>query len=81
MEMVINLNNKFQDRQQHNAKRQKNKKIVNQQFYSPVKSEKNPKKKDKNAFGHYSFRIPLQEVYFSHFIGKPGTIFKDICIN
>ena len=25
-------------------------------------------------------KIPLLQVYFSHFIAKPGTIFKDICI-
>ena len=24
-------------------------------------------------------RIPLLQVYFSHFIAKQGTIFKDIC--
>ena len=35
--------------------------------------EKAPKK-DKNAFAIE--RIPLLQVYFSHFIGKQGTIFK-----
>ena len=38
--------------------------------------EKAPKK-DKNAFAIE--RIPLLQVYFSHFIAKQGTIFKDIC--
>ena len=38
--------------------------------------EKVPKK-DKNTFAIE--RIPLLQVYFSHFIVKQGTVFKDIC--
>ena len=42
--------------------------------------EKVPKK-DENAFPIIWFeRIPLLQVYFSYFIAKQGTIFKDICI-
>ena len=41
-----------------------------------LSTEKAPKK-DKNAFAVE--RIPLLQVYFSHFIAKQGTIFKDIC--
>ena len=40
-------------------------------------SRKKAPKKDKNAFAIE--RIPLLQVYFSHFIAKQGTIFKDIC--
>ena len=38
-------------------------------------------KNDKNAFPIiWIERIPLLQVYFSYFIAKQGTIFKDICI-
>ena len=38
---------------------------------------KSAEKGQKNAFAIE--RIPLLQVYFSHFIAKQGTIFKDIC--
>ena len=52
----------------------KKKKVVNHLFCSPVKRERVPKKNKK-----WIERIPLLQVYFSHFIAKQGTIFKDIC--
>ena len=57
--------------------RKNNKEIINQSLCSPVKREKVPKK-DKNAFVNY-LNWKKYFMYFSHFIAKQGTVFKDIC--
>ena len=42
-------------------------------------SREKPAKKDKNAFAIE--RIPLLQVYFSHFIAKRGTILKEFVLS
>ena len=74
------MNNEFQDRMQYNATVYREtilKKITN--FALQLKGKKFQKrtKMDLPIIGIE--RIPLLQVYFSLFIAKQGTIFKDIC--
>ena len=74
------MNNEFQDRMQYNETVYREtilKKITN--FALQLKGKKFQKRKKMDLLIIGIERIPLLQVYFSLFIAKQGTIFKDIC--